>query len=137
MAEVCPSVLTSGDVDKVLSNRKYHLSDYTSENFAYILCFCSAAFCIIESILPCLRFIKHRKKNFYLQLYFIAASTVIPCDYCICYHACMGNIYSVLFFFFQWLYSPLLGPGLIFQFLNLFTQTVGLLGRVINPSQGL
>jgi hypothetical protein len=40
-------------------------------------------------------------------------------------------------FFFQWLYSPFLGPGLIFQFLDLFTQTVGLLGRGISPSQGL
>jgi hypothetical protein len=40
-------------------------------------------------------------------------------------------------FFFQWLYSPFLGPGLIFQFLDLFTQTVGLLGRVISQSQGL
>jgi hypothetical protein len=40
-------------------------------------------------------------------------------------------------FFFQWLYSPSLGPGLIFQFLNIFTQTVELLVRVISPSQGL
>jgi hypothetical protein len=41
-------------------------------------------------------------------------------------------------FFFQWLYSPSLGPGLIFHFRDLFfTQTVGLLGRVISPSQGL
>jgi hypothetical protein len=35
----------------------------------------------------------------------------------------------------QWLYSPLLCPGLFFSFL-IYTQTVGLLGRVISPSQG-
>jgi hypothetical protein len=38
-------------------------------------------------------------------------------------------------FIYQWLYSPLLGAGLL-QFRNLFTQTVGLLGWVISPSQG-
>jgi hypothetical protein len=37
----------------------------------------------------------------------------------------------------QWLYSALLGPGLFFSFVIFFTQTVGLLGRVISPSQGL
>jgi hypothetical protein len=36
----------------------------------------------------------------------------------------------------QWLYSPLLGPGLFFSFVIFFTETVGLLGRVISPSQG-
>jgi hypothetical protein len=36
----------------------------------------------------------------------------------------------------QWLYSPLLDPGLFFSFGNIFTQTAILLGRVISPSQG-
>jgi hypothetical protein len=36
----------------------------------------------------------------------------------------------------QWLYSPLLCPGLFFSFVIFFTQTVGLLGRVISQSQG-
>jgi hypothetical protein len=40
------------------------------------------------------------------------------------------------FFIHQWLYSPLLCPGLFFIFVIFFTQTVGLLGRVINQSQG-
>jgi hypothetical protein len=44
------------------------------------------------------------------------------------------GIYS---FGHQWLYSPLLGPGLFFSFMIFFTQKVGLLGRVISPSQGL
>jgi hypothetical protein len=39
-------------------------------------------------------------------------------------------------FLHQWLYSPLLGPGLYFSFLIFFTQTLGLLGRGISPSQG-
>jgi hypothetical protein len=39
-------------------------------------------------------------------------------------------------FIHQWLYSTLLGPGLFFSFVIFFTQTVGLLGRVISPSQG-
>jgi hypothetical protein len=38
-------------------------------------------------------------------------------------------------FIHQWLYSPLLGPGLFFSFVIFFTQTVGLLGRGISPSQ--
>jgi hypothetical protein len=37
----------------------------------------------------------------------------------------------------QWRYRPSLGPGLIFSFVIFFTQTVGLLGRVISPSQDL
>jgi hypothetical protein len=45
---------------------------------------------------------------------------------------------SVLYisFIHQRLYSPLLGPGPSFSFAIFFTQTVGLLGRVISPSQG-
>jgi hypothetical protein len=39
-------------------------------------------------------------------------------------------------FIHQWIYSPLLGPGLFFSFVILFAQTVGLLGRVISSSQG-
>jgi hypothetical protein len=51
-----------------------------------------------------------------------------PTDLC----QCGENNY----FIHQWLYSPLLGPGLFFSFVIFFTQTVGLLGRVICPSQG-
>jgi hypothetical protein len=32
--------------------------------------------------------------------------------------------------------QPLVGPWPIFQFLDLFTRSVGLLGRGISPSQG-
>jgi hypothetical protein len=39
-------------------------------------------------------------------------------------------------FIHQYLYSSLLGPGLFFTFVISFTQTVGLLGGVISPSQG-
>jgi hypothetical protein len=39
-------------------------------------------------------------------------------------------------FQFQWFYSPLLSPSLFFSFVIFFTQTVGLLGRVISPSRG-
>jgi hypothetical protein len=39
-------------------------------------------------------------------------------------------------FVHQWIYSPLLGPGLFFSFVIFFTQTVGFLGRGISPSQG-
>jgi hypothetical protein len=38
---------------------------------------------------------------------------------------------------YKWFYSPLLGPGLFFNLLIIFTQTVGLLGRVISPLQCL
>jgi hypothetical protein len=40
-------------------------------------------------------------------------------------------------FIHQWPYIRLLGPGLYFSFVIIFTQTVGLLGRGISPSQGL
>jgi hypothetical protein len=36
----------------------------------------------------------------------------------------------------QWFYSHLLGPDLFFSFVIFFTQTVGLLGRVINLHTG-
>jgi hypothetical protein len=39
-------------------------------------------------------------------------------------------------FIHQWFYSPLLGPGLFFNVVIIFTQTVGLLGRGISLSQG-
>jgi hypothetical protein len=39
-------------------------------------------------------------------------------------------------FIHHWFYNPLLGPGLFFSFVIIFAQTVGLLGRVISPSQG-
>jgi hypothetical protein len=42
-------------------------------------------------------------------------------------------IYS---FIHQFLYSPLLGPGLFFSSVIFFIQSVGLLGRVISLSQG-
>jgi hypothetical protein len=38
--------------------------------------------------------------------------------------------------FFQWFFQLIQGPGLFFSSVIIFTQTVGLLGRVINPSQG-
>jgi hypothetical protein len=40
-------------------------------------------------------------------------------------------------FLFQWLFQPIQGPRPLIQFRNHFPQTVGLLGRVISPSQGL
>jgi hypothetical protein len=39
-------------------------------------------------------------------------------------------------FIHQWLYSHLLGLRLFFSFVIFFTQSVGLLGRGISPSQG-
>jgi hypothetical protein len=48
-----------------------------------------------------------------------------------------GNLnWQVHSFIRQWLHSPLLGPGLFFSFIIVCTKTVGLLGRVISPSQG-
>jgi hypothetical protein len=46
------------------------------------------------------------------------------------------NVYRFHSFIYQWLYSPLLGPGLFFSFVMFFTQSVGLLERGISPSQG-
>jgi hypothetical protein len=39
-------------------------------------------------------------------------------------------------FILQWVYSPLLRPGHFFRVVIFFKQTIGLLGRVISPSQG-
>jgi hypothetical protein len=51
---------------------------------------------------------------------------------------CLHNLRDLRMgsFIHQWLYSPLLGPGLFFSFVIIFTQTVGLLGWGISPSQG-
>jgi hypothetical protein len=43
---------------------------------------------------------------------------------------------SIYISIYLWLYSPLLGPWPFCQFLNLFTQSVGLPGRRISPLQG-
>jgi hypothetical protein len=43
---------------------------------------------------------------------------------------------ALISFIHQWLYSHLLGLGIFFSFVIIFTQTIGLLGRVISPSQG-
>jgi hypothetical protein len=40
----------------------------------------------------------------------------------------------LILFIHQWLYSPLLDPGLFFIIVIFFTQTAGLLGQVISPS---
>jgi hypothetical protein len=44
--------------------------------------------------------------------------------------------YIHIYFFFQRLFQPIQGPGLLFSSVIIFSQTVGLLGRVIRPSQG-
>jgi hypothetical protein len=44
---------------------------------------------------------------------------------------------GIFYTFLMALQPLLLGPGLFFNFVIFFTQTVGLLGRVISPSQGL
>jgi hypothetical protein len=62
-------------------------------------------------------------------LNFIKCFTTFPFSSLIC-------IAVILSFIHQWLYSPLLGPGLFFSYVIFFTQTVELLGRVISPSQG-
>jgi hypothetical protein len=49
----------------------------------------------------------------------------------------LTNFHISVSFIHQWLYSPLLGPGLFFSFVIIFTQTIGLLGRVISLLQGL
>jgi hypothetical protein len=38
--------------------------------------------------------------------------------------------------FFQWLFHPIQDPGLLFSSVIIYSQTVGLLGRVISTSQG-
>jgi hypothetical protein len=49
-------------------------------------------------------------------------------------HSNDGGIYDCSNFILLWLYSPLLGLGRFFSFLN-YTRPVGLLGRGISPSQ--
>jgi hypothetical protein len=46
------------------------------------------------------------------------------------------NIHNFIHLIHQCLYSPLLGSGLFFSFVIIFTQSLGLVGRVISPSQG-
>jgi hypothetical protein len=53
------------------------------------------------------------------------------------YYDCIQTNSFIYSFIHHLLYSPLFGPGVFFSFVILFTQTAGLLGRVISPSQGL
>jgi hypothetical protein len=46
------------------------------------------------------------------------------------------SLFFIHLFIHLWLYSPLLGHGLFFRFVIFSTQTVGLLGRALSPSQG-
>jgi hypothetical protein len=56
---------------------------------------------------------------------------------CTMFSDAVSNARSYNFVFIhQWLHSPLLCPGLFFSSVIFFIQSVGLLGRVINPSQG-
>jgi hypothetical protein len=48
----------------------------------------------------------------------------------------MPQTFLLYSFIHQWLYSPLLGPVLFFSSVIFFIQSVGLLVRVISPSQG-
>jgi hypothetical protein len=54
----------------------------------------------------------------------------------------LTNLHSNFFmhilqsFFFRWLSQPIQSPSLLFSSLIIFSQTVGLLGRVISQSQG-
>jgi hypothetical protein len=51
-------------------------------------------------------------------------------------HRCENLKSFIHSFIHHWLYNPSFGPGLLFSFVIFFTQTVGLPGRVISPSQG-
>jgi hypothetical protein len=52
-------------------------------------------------------------------------------------HVCTVWMYVCMYVcMYVWLYSNSLGPWPLFQFLDLFTQSVGLLGRGISSSQG-
>jgi hypothetical protein len=86
-------------------------------------------------LLVCVTITSHRTKaNGYL-ITLETSYTSTPCP-----ETKQTNVYDILYvrpFIHQWLYSPLLGPGLFFSYVIFFTQTVGLLGRVISPSQGL
>jgi hypothetical protein len=70
-----------------------------------------------------------------LKSQYFALNTIIMSQ-----HAATALFYFITFsysFIHQWLYSPLFGPGLFIGFVIFFTQTVGLLGRVISLTQGL
>jgi hypothetical protein len=53
-----------------------------------------------------------------------------------CDARCKIFTYIFIHFIHQWLYNPLLVPGLLFSFVIIFTQTVGLLRQVNRSSQG-
>jgi hypothetical protein len=51
-------------------------------------------------------------------------------------YSCFSSALQIHSFIHVWFYSPLLGPGLFFTVVIIFTQTARLLRRVISPSQG-
>jgi hypothetical protein len=73
---------------------------------------------------------KKNKGNYVWQTTILS----LPSELIIYYiHIVVSHLY---FIHHQWLYRPLLSFGLFFSSVIFFTQTVGLLGRVISPSQG-
>jgi hypothetical protein len=51
-------------------------------------------------------------------------------------HLSSRTLPATMNIFFQWLFQPIEGPGLLFSSVIIFSQTVWILGRVISPSQG-
>jgi hypothetical protein len=68
----------------------------------------------------------------YLSVYLSVYLSIYLCIYLSFYLSIHLSIYLSIYL---WLYF--VGPRPLFQFLDLFIQSVGLLGLVISPSQGL
>jgi hypothetical protein len=82
--------------------------------------------------------IQHESPYYFIFTYFsinFHFNSLILIIHTSCSSLTFHNLY-ISFFIHQWLYSSLLGPGLFFTFVIFLIQPVGLLGRMINRSQG-
>jgi hypothetical protein len=66
----------------------------------------------------------------------VVLCTYQPCDGLTPIQGVLPTLSKIHSFIHQCLYGPMLGPGLFFSLVSFFIQKVGLVGRVISPSQG-
>jgi hypothetical protein len=99
-------------------------------------------FYYLQIMLPEFRiYLCHLRDKFPAQFTLLDLIIILTVLYCEEYSYEASNflyppVASSLFIHSSVVLQPILGPWPLLQFRNLFTQTVGLLGRGISPSQG-
>jgi hypothetical protein len=79
------------------------------------------------------KFTSRRIAAYFTLVYFLAYSLTLKME-ATC--SCEASVDFQLTIYLSLVLQPFIGPWPLFQFLELFVQSVGLLGRGMSPSQG-